>query len=98
KLKDATGVGFVWEGGMDSGTVGGAAARSTNQIAASDDRVVFGSWDGLAIGIWSDALEVIVDNFTYKKQDLIEIQVTLLADYGIMQPGRFAISSDSGAQ
>jgi HK97 family phage major capsid protein len=98
KIADTTGIGFTWQGNIDSGTVAGAPARSTTQIAAADDRVVFGSWDGLAIGVWGDALQVIVDTYTYKKQAIIEVQVTLLADCGVVQPNKFVVSTDSGAQ
>jgi HK97 family phage major capsid protein len=98
KTKDTTGIGFLWDGDINSGTVAGAPARSTTQIAAGSDQVVFGSWAGLALGIFHDSLEVIVDSYTLKKQALVEIQVTLLADVGVWHPENFCISTDSGAQ
>jgi HK97 family phage major capsid protein len=90
------GIGWLWEGEINQGIVAGAPARSTKQIA--DDRVVFGSWPSPILGIWGDALEVIVDSYTYKKQAIVEIMVTLLADCGLSHAESFCISSDSGAQ
>ena len=90
------GIGWLWQGDINEGTVAGAPARSTNQI--SDDRVVLGSWPNLILGIWGDALEVIVDSYTYRKQNIVEVQVTLLADCGLVHPESFCVSTDSGAQ
>jgi hypothetical protein len=94
-LQDPSGIGWLWQGEINQGVVAGAPARSTKQIA--DDRVVFGSWPSLVLGIWGDALEVIVDSYTYKKQAIVEIMVTLLADAGLSHAEAFCISSDTGA-
>src|SRR5437764_9698444 len=76
--QDSTGIGWLWQGDINEGIVSGAPARSTKQI--SDDRVIFGSWPSLIFGIWGDALEVIVDSYSFKKEGVVEVVVTLLAD------------------
>ena len=89
------GLGWLWDGNINDGVVAGAPARSTKQIA--DDRVIFGSWSSLIFGVWGDALEVIVDPYSYKKEGIVEVVLTLLADCGISFPASFCISSDTGA-
>ena len=96
---DSTGIQFLWEGDINSGSVAGSRAFSTNQIPASDNRVVYsGDWSQLVIGVWNDALQLVVDHYTYARTGLVEIVSTLLADVGVINAAAFAVSSDSGAQ
>lgn len=95
---DSTGIRFLWNGDISSGEVAGARAFSTNNMPAGTDKVVYsGDWSQLAIGIWSDALEIVIDTFTLKKTGMVEIVSTLLADVGVINAAAFAVSTDSGA-
>jgi hypothetical protein len=87
---------WLWAGNIDSGTVVGARAESTKQI--TDDRVVFGAWPHLVIGIWGDALDVLTDPYTYDYAGLVRFIPTLFADVGLAHPKSFCVSTDSGAQ
>ena len=96
---DSTGIQFMWQGNINEGTVAGAPAYSTTQIGASDNRVIYGGdWSQCVIGVWRDALEIIVDPWSLRKTGMVEVVATLLADVGVINAAAFAVSTDSGAQ
>jgi HK97 family phage major capsid protein len=56
--------------------------------------IIFGAWPELIIGEWG-VLEIFVDPFRLKKQNMLEVTSYQLADILVRQPGAFAASKDA---
>lgn len=100
KLKQAAKIGstfpnFIWEGGNNPGTVNGYDAYVTNNVPGN--KVLFGVWSEFIAARWA-GIDVIVDPYSLKKTEQIEITTHQYVDCGIRHPAAFDVSTDSGAQ
>lgn len=86
---------FIWDGNIDSGSIVGRSAFSTNQVPG--DKVIYGNWNDLIIADWA-GLDVVVDPYTQAAQGVIVINITLMTDIGVRHVVSFCVSTDSGAQ
>ncbi|OGS01536.1 MAG: hypothetical protein A2V88_02610 [Elusimicrobia bacterium RBG_16_66_12] len=83
--KDAAlGVGYLWEGTITEGRMGGYKAMATNQVSkllgtGAQHGVVAGTWNECLIGMWG-AMELLADPYAFKKQGLIEVASFQMGD------------------
>jgi HK97 family phage major capsid protein len=56
--------------------------------------IVFGAWDQLVIGEWG-ILDVLVDQFRLKKQNMLEVTSYQMVDVLVRQPSAFAAVTDA---
>jgi len=56
--------------------------------------IVFGAWDQLLIGEWG-ILDVLVDQFRLKKQNMLEVTSYQMVDVLVRQPSAFAAVTDA---
>ena len=82
---------FLWEGNE----VNGYPAFATNQVP--DDKAIFGNFEDLILADW-DGIDVVVDPYSRKLTNEIEITTTIMADVGVKRPVSFNVSTDGGAQ
>jgi hypothetical protein len=77
------------------GQRGASPARDTNQIsetlgAGGNERgLIFGNWQNLAIGIWGNELEIVVDVVTKAANAQIVITSYSMVDTAILRPESF---------
>lgn len=90
---------YLWEnditGGGGVGMINGYRAYATNQVPS--DKMIFGNWADMLLARWA-GIDVVVDPYSGKKQNLIEITMTQWADIGIRHAKSFCVSDDSAAQ
>lgn len=102
-LTDATyGAEHIWKGPRRGGQVCGYLANSTNQVSSvmstldvtggSEHGIIFGNWADLMIGFWG-ALELVVDPYSLKKQQLIEVASFQMGDIQIRHPQSFCVAT-----
>jgi hypothetical protein len=96
---DQAGAGVaVWSGDMAAGWPAQASKNVPNNLTKGSsnvaDAVVFGYWPSLIIGEWG-VLEVVVDPYKLKKQNMVEVTSFLLADVLVAQPSSFAVMKDA---
>ena len=106
KLKQAPKIGstfptFLWEqgnftDGSGDGVVNCQRAAVTNLIA--NGQVFFGNFQNIMLGVWGLGADLCVDGFTLADKNQIAVTATIYIDVAVLQPGAFAISTDSGAQ
>jgi HK97 family phage major capsid protein len=94
----------VWAQGSvaGEGNVNGYPAYVSNQVpktlvkGSSSDchAVLFGYWPSLLIGEWG-VIEIVVDPYTKKKQNLVECTSFQMIDVGVRQPAQFAAILDA---
>jgi len=86
---------FIWNGTFREGTLNGFPARATNQVSstlgsgADEHGLLFGNWRDLAIGIWGNELEVVVDVVTLAARAQIKITSYSMCDTGILRTDSF---------
>jgi len=84
-VASAAGADMIWTGTFADGQVAGYTARATNQVkktlgaGANEHGLIFGNWNEVIIGLWN-AMELIVDPYSKKKQGLIEVTSFQMAD------------------
>lgn len=61
--------------------------KGTNTTVCS--ALIYGVWDQAKVGEWGGCAEIIVNPFTYAKQNVIEITSTMGIDVGVDQPTAF---------
>jgi HK97 family phage major capsid protein len=74
------------------GKIGGFGAMISNQVG---DRVVFGDVSQLVFAIFGDGYSITLDPFTQAPLGKIRVTVDVQADFGVLQPKAFAVSTDS---
>jgi hypothetical protein len=92
----------VWEpgdfnDGTNDGCINGYRAASTAQLAAASDRVIFGNWNDLIIGMFG-GFDVVVDPYSLSLNGQIRVVTQVLYDIGVRHVKSFCVSTDSGAQ
>lgn len=85
---------MLWEGDFRDGRILGYAARATNQIsktlgAGSEHGLLFGNWNDLAVGVWGNDLEVVVDIVTRADFGQILITSYSMADTAVLRGESF---------
>lgn len=101
-LKSTTaGAVYLWEGGNDPGMINGYAAYCSNQVPSNLTQgtsttvcssIIFGNWNELLVGVWGNALDVIVDPYTSKNQNMIEVTGIAMIDVGVRHAVSFSKS------
>lgn len=101
--ESSAGSDHIWTGDYENGRVNGYSAIATNQVSAvmttlevtggSEHGIIFGNWADLMIGMWGPALELIVDPYVYKKQQLIEVASFAMCDIKLRHPESFCVST-----
>lgn len=88
---------YLWgdSGSPGSGLVNGYRAESTNQVP--DNKVIFGNWNDLILADWA-GVDVVVDPYSLKKTNQIEVTITVYADLALRHAVSMVVSTDSGAQ
>jgi HK97 family phage major capsid protein len=99
KAGATAGAGFLWErGGMldlpgiASRVVPSALTKGTS--VGTCHAILFGAWDRLTVAT-EEAMTLVVDPLSKKKQAMVEIQALLIADVGLTQPGAFSVIKDA---
>lgn len=86
---------FLWEGTFREGMIQGFPAWATNQVSKTlgsggdEHGLIFGNWNDLAIGIWGNELEVVVDVVTLAARAQIKITSYSMCDTGILRTDSF---------
>ena len=101
-LKTTTaGSSFLWEGGNDPGIINGYRAFASQQIPSNLTQgtstticssIIFGDFAQALLGIWGDAVDLIVDPYTSKNQNMIEVTAVLMCDVAVRHPEAFSKS------
>lgn len=93
----------IWTGGVESGQMNGYSAYASNQVpsnlvkassGAVCHAILFGVWPQLLIGEWG-ALDLIVDPYRLKKQNMIEVTSFQLVDIAVRHAEAFAAIQDA---
>lgn len=100
KLKQAPRIGttfpsFIWTGGNNPGDVNGYPAYCTNNVPGN--KVIFGVWSEFIAATWA-GIDVVVDPYSSKRTETIEVCAHSYHDCGVRHPLSFDVSTDSGAQ
>jgi HK97 family phage major capsid protein len=87
----------LWDDDDGVQNVLGYPATATNVCPASS--VVLGAWSAMVWGFWGQGspVELLVDFYSAKKNEGVEILATAYADIGILQPSAFCASIDSSS-
>lgn len=90
----------IWDNGTfndgsNDGIMNSYRSASTNQVPL--DRVVFGRWSQLMVGVWG-GLDMVLDVYTKAKSGELVITANTWLDAALRHPQAFTVSSDSGAQ
>jgi HK97 family phage major capsid protein/HK97 family phage prohead protease len=101
-LKTTTaGSSFLWEGGNDPGTINGYRAFASQQIPSNLTQgtsgticssIIFGDFAQAILGLWGDAVDLIVDPYSSKNQNMIEVTAVLMCDVAVRHPEAFSKS------
>jgi HK97 family phage major capsid protein len=83
----------LWD---DDDRVAGKPARVTRNCP--DNSIVCGDFSKSIFGIFGEAIQLVIDPFTQKRQGVIEIYLSLYGDVGIIRENVFCINSDSALQ
>ena len=89
---------MLWQGNHLRGTLAGWPAASTNQMpdnlgsSANQNGLIFGYWPDLAVGIWGNELEVVVDPYTLADKGQIAINTFSMADIAILRNESFCLA------
>lgn len=84
--------GFIWEGRVDEGQVGGYRGVATNQvpISGSDHGLLLGAWSNFVLPMWG-ALEFVTDNITYADAGQLQVISYQNGDCVCLRPEGFLI-------
>jgi HK97 family phage major capsid protein len=84
----------------DRGNVAGYSSEFSTELNSTNasNRVIFGSWNDLKIGIFGDSAWVTINPFTNSANGEKVFTLHLYCDAGITRPACFIASTDSGAQ
>lgn len=93
---------FMWENsdapminGVMPGSINGYTAYATKNVPGN--KVIFGVWSELIVANWA-GVDIVVDPYSLKKQEQVEVTMHQWVDCGIRHPVAFEVSTDSGAQ
>jgi HK97 family phage major capsid protein len=86
---------FIWEGKLQNGLVRGYPGFSTNQMSKTlgaglnEHGMIFGNWNDLAVGMWGNELEIVVDQVTLAARGQIKITSYSMADIAVLRGDSF---------
>jgi HK97 family phage major capsid protein len=86
---------MLWEGTFREGKLRGFTAYATNQISktleasATKHGFIFGNWNDLAVGMWGNELEIVVDVVTKAAYGQIVITSYAMADTAVLRGDSF---------
>jgi len=85
---------MIWVGSFREGSIFGWPARATNQCSstlegAAKHAFIFANWNDLAVCMWGNALEIVVDPYT--KADFGQLLITSysMGDVAVKRPASF---------
>jgi hypothetical protein len=55
--------------------------------------LIFGAFDSVALGLWGQGFELVVDPYRLKKQGMIELTSYLFGDVAVRQPAAFVVAN-----
>lgn len=100
-LKSTTaGAQYLWS---DDNRMNGYAAHATNQMPTNLTKgtsttichaAIFGNWSQLLIGEWGGALDILVDPYSYAKQNMIGVYSYANVDVAVRHPAAFCLTAD----
>lgn len=91
---------FLWS---DDGRINGYPGHASNQVPSNLTKgtsttvchgVVFGNWQELLVGVWGDAMDLVINPYTYAKQGMIEVVEMGMVDVGVRHPKSFIVTKD----
>lgn len=87
----------LWGTQGDLEEIAGSPAYVTTSMPANS--IMCGDFSTMFIGLWGpNSMEVIIDPFSSKRSETIELQCTLYCDVGITQPAVWIRNADSAVQ
>lgn len=89
-VQKANGQGFI----MEDGRIAGFEAAVSNQVGTSG-RVIFGDRSQIVLALYGDGMDITLDPLTLRKEGKVRVVCDVLADFAILQPAAFAISTNS---
>jgi len=99
-VASAAGADMIWTGPFNDGMVAGYKAIASNDVTkvwnngattgGAEHGLLFGNWLELLIASWN-ALEVIVDPYSFKKAGRVEVTTFQMVDTGVRHPVSFCI-------
>jgi HK97 family phage major capsid protein len=97
-VSSVAGAGMIWTGALNGGQMTGYTAFSTNQCrknlgaGADEHATILGDFTEMILGTWN-AMELIVDPYSKKKEGLIEVTSFQMGDVLVRQPTAFCVTS-----
>ena len=88
-VQKAAGLGFIMEGG----SIAGYGAKVTTKIAGN--KTLFGDAAQSVFAIFGDGYDITLDPYTRAAYGEIVVTGQVLADFAVLQPAAFAVSTDS---
>ncbi len=79
---------------LENDKMAGYTTAVSNQMGDSN-RVIFGDVAQTVFGLWGNGYDIILDPFSRAEFNEIKVTAQVLADFGVLQPGAFAVSKDS---
>lgn len=93
---------FLWEegdapaiNGVMAGEINGYPAYATKNVPSN--KVIFGVWSEFIVADWA-GVDVVVDPYSLKKQEQVEVTMHQWLDCGVRHPVAFEVSTDAGNQ
>lgn len=86
---------FIWEGTFREGKLRGFPAYATSQVSkvmeasATKQGMIFANWNDLAVGMWGNELEIVVDPLTLAARGQIKITSYAMADVAVLRGDSF---------
>lgn len=86
-------VNFIWEGTYENGEIDGYRAMASSQVsktlgAGAEHGMIFGNWADLILAMFG-AMELIVDPYSLKNEQLVEVASFQMGDVVIRHPESF---------
>ena len=94
----------IWQGAMGEGTVNGYRALASNQVPRNLTKgtstticsaVLFGAYEHLLVGTFGNGFETLVDPYSKKFQNMVEITGWLFMDAALRYDAAFAAIKDA---
>ena len=85
---------FIWDGKVSDGEMIGYKALASSQVsktleAAAKHGIIFGNWNELALGVWGNDVELVVDPLTKATSGQIVITSFSMGDTALLRPQSF---------
>lgn len=85
---------FIWDGKVSDGEMIGYKALASSQVSktlesAAKHGIIFGNWNEIALGVWGNDLELIVDPLTRATSAQVVITSFSMGDTALLRPQSF---------